>query len=1031
MVGVLLIGSAYAQNRRISGTVTSADDNSPMAGVSVFGVGTSVSTQTDESGMFSIDVPSSTQSLEFRFLGYVSQTVAIGSGNTVNVALEAESTALSEVVVTGYGTVGRQSVTGNIASIDGDELAHQPVQSFDQALGGKAAGAQISIPNGVVGNAPVFRIRGTNSISLKSYPLIIIDGVPTFTEDLGGSSSPINPLSSINPSDIENIEILKDASATAIYGSRAANGVMIVTTKRGRAGSSEISYDGWVSFNNVQRLPELLDAYEFTELKNEGLINAGTYDPQTNAYNLSYDANGNVINTNWLDYVYRTGVSHNHSASIRGGTEKTRYYGSAMYSKQQGIIIGNDYNKIAGLFNVDHKFAKIFTAGIKLNVTDEQNKSFTGSGSLSGEAFSVTGLGRIGMVTQPNVGPYLNDGSYNLNGNQLGNMDNTAAGAGYYNVAVLSDHNRSNSYTKRMQGSGYIQADPLPWLSLKSLYGIDNMDINDDIFQSPINGDGYASGGYLRRQATYYKSWVWTNTFDIQHAFNDHSIHLLGGNEQTRTTRDRFFGDREGLSDPEFDHIGAGFTTPDAGGLYEETYLVSFFGALDYDFAKKYYINGSLRYDEYSAFGPEAKGGTFYSIGAAYAIENENFFQEGSISNVLSRLRVRGSYGTVGNFNGLNWLAPNSLYAYGLYGGVPALYPSSAGNQAISWETSKKLDIGVNVGFLNNRITLDAAYFRNNVDDLIYNVPQAPSAGLPTDPAANVGAMVNKGFEVTIDAQAINNENFSWSPSFNLTYTHNEVTALTDYIDQFTTGTSDLETASITRVGGPLGQIFVARTDGVDPATGRRIFINGAGERVFYDHGGTGWTYEDGSRAPAIGTGDQVAYANSMPRFFGGFNNTLRYKNFDMTVNFTFQADYSIYWGTRAGLLDNRTWNNGVENLNRWTTPGQITDIPRVVNGDNQSNGSAVPLDINVFSGDFLKLRDLGLGYTIPNHLLSGVGISNLRVYVNANNAFIFTKYPGSDPEVSSNGNDNSSQGVERNSVASGRSIVAGLNLTF
>ncbi len=1031
MLGVLLIGSAYAQDRRISGRVTSSQDGAPLSGVSVAAVGTSQATSTGDNGEYTLTVSENATRLEFRYLGYINQIVNIDGRNIINVALELDATTLSEVVVTGYGTVRRQDFAGSAVSIGGEQIANLPVQSFDQALGGRAAGAQISIPNGVVGNPPVIRIRGTNSISLSSYPLIIIDGVPTVTGEYSGSSSAVNPLSAINPSDIESIDILKDASATAIYGSRAANGVLVITTKKGKSGAATLALDSWVSINQPQRLPKILDAYQYVELKNEGLINAGQYNPQTNSYNLDYDANGNVINTNWLDFVYRDGVSHNHSVSIRGGSESTTYYGSVIFSDQQGILIGNDYNRIGGNFNVDHKFAKIFKFGTKLNVTNENTKSFTGSGSLSGEAFSVTGLGRIGLVSQPNVSPFNPDGSYNVSGNQLGSGANTAAAPGYYNLAVLRDHNRSNSATRRIQGNAYIEAAPLPWLTLRSLYGIDNFDVDDDIFQSPINGDGFAAGGRAIRQGYFYRTWVWTNTFDIQHTFDDkHSVHFLGGNEQTRRTTDGFWGQRDGLSDPAFEHIGAGFITPSVGGGYSENYLVSFFGALNYDFAKKYYVNASLRQDEYSAFGPNSKAGTFYSIGGMYDISNEQFWQDGSLGNIFNRFRLKGSYGTVGNHNGLGWLAPNSLYGYGLYGVIPSLAPSSAGNLSIGWESSKKLDLGIDFGLLNDRITVEAGYFKNDVDDLIYSVPQAPSAGLISNPDVNIGSMVNKGFELTITAQAVRKNDFSWTPSFNLTHVQNELVSLTDHIDQFTSETSGLEVASISRVGGPLGQIFVVRTDGVDPATGRRIFINADNERVFYAHPGQ-WTYADGSTAPAITTNDQMPVANSMPRYFGGFSNNFAYKNFDLNLNFTFQLDYSIYWGTRAGLFDNRTWNNSVESMNRWTTPGQVTDIPRIVAGDNWSNGSAMPIDANVFKGDFLKLRDIALGYSLPKTILNQVGISNLRIYASAHNAFIWTKYPGTDPEVSSNGNSNVAQGIDRNSVANGRAFTAGINVTF
>lgn len=1024
---------ALAQDRTVTGTVRDKVSGLSLPSVSVIVEGSTISTRTDEEGRFSIALPAGSDKLSFRYLGYVSFTQTV-TGSVVSVLLEESATTMDEVVVTGYGTTTRRELIGSVSSIKGDQLVDRPIQSFDQALGGRAAGVQVSIPNGVLNNPPVIRIRGTNSISLSSYPLIVIDGVPTFTGDISGSNAAGNALANLNPSDIETIDILKDAAATAIYGSRAANGVLVVTTKRGTSGKAVVGYDGWFGVSQAQRLPELLNAFQYTDIKNEGLVNAGTFGSNLQ-YRLTEGPDGQPINTNWYDYAYRDGISHNHAISIRGGSESTNYYFSANLTDQEGIILANDYKRLNAMFNLDHKISKIFNVGAKLQYTNQDNLAAISSGSLSGQAFGTAGLGRIAMMTAPNVAPLNNDGTYNLTGNNMGIMDNLVNQVGFYNPLVLIENNRSNNYQNTIQSNAYIEAKPLPWLSFRSLYGIDYSYSTNDLFNNPINGDGFAAGGSATNNYTQRMRWVWTNTLNANYTFAEkHNVAAMIGTEQQRTTQRAFGATRSGLSDPAFDDFSAPYQVFSTTGSFGENYLVSFFGTLNYDFAKKYFISGSVRQDEYSAFGPNNKAGVFYSVGAAYEIAQENFWENAGLNNIFSSFKLRGSYGTVGNQNGINNLASKTFYAGGLFGGEPTLYPESTGNEDIGWETSKKLDLGINFGILQDRLTFEMAYFNNNIDGLIYNVPQAPSAGLPSNPQLNIGSMFNRGLEFTVNADAIRRTDFSWSPSFNISYIENEITSLAPGITQFTSNTSSLETVSISRVGGPLGQIFVARTAGVDPATGRRIFINAAGEQVFYDHSlpvARRWQYADGSVAPGIGSTDQVPYANSNPKFYGGFLNSFRYKSFDLALNFTFQTGYYIYFGSGATIMDQRFWNNSTDILNRWTAPGQVTDVPRVVAGDNVSNGSATPLDIHVHKGDFLKLRDATFGYTLPNSLLQRIKVSNARIYVSAQNALIFTPYPGTDPEVSSNGGANASQGVERNSVGNGRTFTAGVNFKF
>lgn len=1039
---LLAFSFIHAQNRTIHGTITD-DKGAPLSGATVNAmspgrnvIGTTI---TDERGYFSFSVSNDVRYLQISYVGYQERIVPITNENEVAVQLSAARTDLSEVVVVGYGLQRRREIASNIATVQGEKVANKPVQSFEAALGGRATGVQITIPNGVVNNPPVFRIRGTNSISLSSYPLIVIDGVPTFTGDVGGTNAAANALASINPNDIESIDIAKDAAGAAIYGSRAANGVVFITTKKGAAGRTRVTYDGWVGFTKVYGLPDLLNAAQYVEIKNEGLQNAGTYNPTSKYYTLTNGPDGKPIDTKWYDYIYRTALAHNNSVSVSGASNVVRYYLSVNYTDQEGIIRRNQFKRKSILFNADARPSKMIMLGAKISYSNEENLAATTSGSLPGEGFNTGGLGRLAIVNSPAVSPYLSDGSYNIQSNNtLGVMDNKVAQVGFFNPVPILDLNYSNTENNHTQTNIYLQLKPLDWLTLRTNYGLDYLLINNNLFWSPVHGDGFSYNGYASSGNTTLKRWVWTNTLQADYVFaQKHSISFLAGEEEQRTTQVGFGINRQNLTDPFFTNIQGGYTINNPSGMSNtENYLFSLFGRLNYVFNGKYIVGVNARRDEYSAFGFDNKAGNFYGVSAAWDIAKENFWTSGGLNKVVNSFKLRGSYGKVGNVGGLADFGALSLYGGTLFGGSSALIFTQAGNPLLKWESSKKTDVGFTFGLFNDAVTGEFTYYNNNNEDLIYNVPYAPSVGLPNNITQNVASMYNRGVEINVSATPIKKD-FRWNTSLNITTNKNEVTALAPEagITQFTTSTSNLETVNITKVGLPVGTLFVTRTDGVDPATGRRIFINANGEQVYFQlvppAGQFRYSYADGSLAPNVSSADAQPYKNTNPKIFGGWDNTVSYKNFELNMLWTFQLDYYIYYGTNAGLRDQRFWNNSTDVLRRWQKPNDVTDIPRVVDGDNISNGSSFPLDINVFKGDFFKLRTLTLGYYFPKKLLDKAKIASARVYVSAQNLAIITDYPGPDPEVSSNGNGNTNQGVERNSVANGRTFTFGVNVSF
>ena len=1047
--GFVLLSIITLAQRTITGKITD-DKGNAVPNVSVIVKGTTTGTTSKTDGTYSLTVPANAKALIFSAVDMITSEKPIGTDAVIDVSLRSEDKTLSEVVVTGYGTARRREVSGNIATVKGSTLANKPVQSFEQALAGRATGVQITVPNGVLNTPPVFRIRGTNSISLSSYPLIVVDGIPIPTGDFSSTNAGGNALASINPNDIESIDIAKDAAATAIYGSRAANGVVFITTKKGRAGKAKVSYNASVSWTQPYGIPEVLNAQEYTNYKNMAAANNQTVNstnPAGSGYTkfaLATDANGNTIDTRWADHVYRTGFSHDHNLNVSGGSDATTYYFSVGFSDQEGILRKNDFIRKNILFNVETKVNSWLTVGGKISYSNEQNLAANSSGSLNGEAFATAGLGRIPLVTAPNVSPYNNNGTYNIENptaNAVGRMNNSVT-IGFYNPVVVLDLNRQNSESNHIQSHAFAQAKPLKWLTLKTMYGIDYLYVDNEQFQTPIHGDGYTSTGSASSIFGKFKRWTWTNTAQFDYVFNAiHTVSALVGAEQDRRTNIGYGLNRQTLSDPAFTVLQAGWVTPNTAGLaYGENYLLSNFGRVSYDFKKKYYLSGNIRKDEYSAFA--AKASTFWGASAAWEIAKENFWEDANLNNIFNNFRIRGSYGKVGNTAGIGDYVLYSSYGSGLYGGLPTLQFNFAGNSNLQWETSTKIDVGVNFSLLKDRLQIEATRYYNDIKDLILNVPQSPSTGVPNAIPLNVGTMYNKGWEFAITGTPFRGKDFNWTSTLNVTTNKNEVTSLAPGLPEILASTSGLETVSRTAVGYSLGYLWLVRNGGVDAATGSRILLNKNGAPVLYRFapaaGQFQWSNPDGTQYKEnnVATGvtqakDGVMYGNTNPKVYGGWDNTFRFKEFDLNVLLTYQLGFYVYYGTWSGLHDQRFWNNHKDVLTAWNKPGDVSTVPRPVYGDNVSNGSALPMSYNAFKGDFVKLKNVTLAYNLPAKFANKAKLASARIFVGGQNLAIITDYPGPDPEVSSNGNGNTNQGIDRNTIANGRNFVIGLNVTF
>lgn len=1023
---------SFAQERTVSGVVS--DASGPIPGANVVVKGSKNGVQTDFDGKFSIKAKVG-DVLVASFVGMQDVAVKVGVSNTVNIKLQ-DGSVLEEVVVVGYGTQKRRDVNGAIAKIAGDRIKDIPVQSFDQALSGAASGVNVSQPNGVLGNQAVIRIRGVNSITLSSYPLIVIDGVPSWNGDnLNQNQAANNPLANINQADIESIEVLKDASSAAIYGSRAAAGVILITTKKGKAGKFTVNFDSSVSFTKPFNLIDVLDAQQFTDIKNEGLRNAGIpANGTTRGFYTMNDANGKLVDTNWYDIIYRTGIATNHSVSISGGNENTKYFLSAGQLEQEGMFVNNDFRRQTGRFTLDQKVTSWLTLGGTFNYTNSRNNGIS-TGSVAGSTFDSSGAARLAFAQAPNVGPFNNDGTYNLAPTQIGQGNNLTP-LQWPNVKYILDNNKISNQNDHFISNFYVGLKLAKGLNFKSLYGIDNLLVENKDFLGPLNGNGQQFIGVATNTMNRYSRKSIQNILDYNVSLSEnHNLSALVGSERQYSKIDAWGASRRGVSDPFFNEYQGGFNTiVVSGNLLTENYLESYFGRVNYDFNKKYFVSVNARRDGYSAFAPDNKWGNFWGGSLGWNLTEESFFKNLVSSDIVNQLKLRASYGVVGNNQGLNDFASSSFYDAGVNGSNTTLFYNRAGNDKLKWETSNKTDLGLNFGLFNDVITGELGYYKNDIDGLILNVPQAASAGIPGNSIlANVGSMRNTGYEATLSAKILDKGSFKWNASFNITSQKNLVTALDANNSDIIVATQ-LENTNIIRVGQSIGNFYIVQTGGVNPANGRRIFFHGDGTAVQYDHSApvaTRWTkVSDGSVTRAANQAlDAKVMGPALPTFFGGFNNTFAYKGFDLNVSVYFSGGNYVYNGTQAGLRDQRVWNNSVDVLNRWQNPGDVTDIPKIVFGDNVSNGSSMPISANLEKGDFMKVRNIALGYNLPKSLLDKMKLANFRFYVSAQNAFTFTNYSGFDPEISSNGNANGSPSVDRNSAPMARTFSFGFNL--
>ncbi|RDC56675.1 TonB-dependent receptor [Pedobacter chinensis] len=1023
---LFLAGNAMAQDRTITGTVTGKEDGLPLPGVSVKIKGAAGGTTTAADGKYSLRVNSQATALEFSYIGFLPQTRSIGSGNVINVVLSGDSKTLSDVVVVGYGSVSRKDVTGSQASISPEEFTNRSIPSFDKALAGRAPGVQVITANGLLGQPAQVRIRGTNTITSGQGPLYVVDGVPIFSGDVGGFTSS-NALADINPNDIESFEVLKDGASTAIYGSRAAGGVILITTKKGKAGQATFTYDGYYAIGKVSKRYDQLNAEQFIEVANERLVAAGNA-PQ--AFPMP-DGNGGIVDTDWQDYLFRTAAQQNHNVSASGGNEKAKYYFSLGYSDQEGVIIANSLKRYSLKANFDQKVNKVFSFGLTSGFTYQDNKGpQTGSNTLSGNIFG-------GLRMLPNVPVYdeTNPTGYNIAPNR------TALGRGANLITIsdnignqrfVLDNNIRRSQTYRLLATAYAEVNLFDGLKFRTQVGIDNQNVDDFIYTDPRAGDGVSSNGSMSQAYSPSIRLDLQNVLSYNKSFAD--VHNLSVTlvQEFQNDRSSFYqASISNLTDIYWNQniVSGTFVTPTAFGGLARTALESYLARVNYNYKNRYYIGGSIRSDKNSNLPTANRVGYFPGVSAAYRISEEPFFKGSSDLNFVSDFRIRGSYAEVGNVNIGNFRYLGQ-YNAAVYGAQPGIGFSNIGNYNLQWESQKKTDFGLELSLFDSRINFTADYFRQNTDGLVQNAPTAPSLGVPSNTITqNIGNIVNSGFEFSLGGDIVKAKDFTYTANLTFTTQKNVVGSLREGQDQ-------ISTYNIIRVGESLNSFYGYEYAGVNPANGNPLYVKGNGQIIqgnvtnqtynVYDPANPSAT---GATATLSATTDKKVLGSSLPKWFGGFNNTFTYKAFDLNVFLRFQGGNKIYNRTRVDQLNQNFVNNGAEILGRWVSPSNPGDgvTPRQWFGRStfiNRDGDATTRFLE--DGKFLRLDNVAFGYNVPVNFTNKLKVSGIRLYASAQNLFVITGYKGLDPETNTTG-----AGVDFNGNPQQRTFTFGANVRF
>jgi len=1008
---VAVFSSAAFAQYTVEGTVSDQSDGAPLPGATVILVDTNYGTATDADGYFEFtDVPEGTYTLRITFVGYVplQRSIDVNEDLNLNLSLSMDQQSLSEVVVTGYGSVVREQMTGNISSVSARQIEEIPVNSFESALQGQASGVFIQRGTGKLGQGINIRVRGTSSVSASSQPLYVIDGIP-ITAESQSTTADTNPLADINPDDIESIDILKDAAAAAIYGSRAANGVVLVTTKRGQAGATQVNVSLERGVSSPTNKKEWLNADEYIELFTEAaerspfgdLSGPGYLEPVWfDFFAQGTDWRNREIDTNWQDEAFQDAHNTDLNVQVSGGTEDTRFFISGGVSDQVGITRGDEFNRMNARLNLDHTASDRLTVGMNLGVTRTENIRISND-----NAFSTP----LQAVAQPPISPAYTPQFEN--GDLTGFSDEPNENTLYYNFLRHVQGVDNNQTVFRNVGNLYADYSILPNLQFRSELGLDLLFQNEDYFADRNTNVGENTNGYGDSRIVNIVNYTTNNylTWDTQFA-EDHKLSAVAG--MSYQSSDRYLTFVSGTNFPTDSFTKLASAADITGGSTTQTVFrfLSYFARSNYTFKDRYLLAASARVDGSSRFGENSRYGFFPSVSAGWIMTREDFMQD---VNFLTFLKLRVSYGLTGNANIGNFPS-RGLYGGTGYAGLSGLTPSQTPNPDLKWERTAQYNFGLDFELVGDRISGEVDYYIKETDDLLLNVNVPATSGF-TSQLQNVGELENKGFEFVLNTHNLVGQ-FQWSSNFNIAFNNNKIT---DLDDQVITG------GFLNRAveGEPIAVMFGKEYAGVDPDNG---------DALYYLHSEDGKDYDAGTTNDYSAAND-VVIGDPNPDFIGGLGNRFSYKNFDLNVLLQFVYGNDIYNGggryqsANGDFFDNQT----KKQLERWQEPGDVTDVPEArLFGGNGSN----PSSRYIHDASYLRLKNVVLGYTLPQSALNRLNLRRVRFYVTGVNLLTFTDYPGWDPEVNTDlysQSDNLNIGNEFYSVPQARTISFGVNIGF
>ena len=1026
VLAALTINVAFAQNK-VAGVVTSSEDGSPVPFASVVIKGTMTGVATLDNGAYVLEKVPAGAVLVFSSIGFVDQEVPVNGRTVINVALKADSESLEEVMVVAYGTAKKGTYTGAASVVKQDAIKDVPSTSFENALQGKVAGMQITSSSGQAGSASEIRIRGIGSMNASNEPLYVIDGVPVISGDAGQMSdytySTNNVMSTLNPSDIESITVLKDAAASALYGSRAANGVILVNTKRGKQGKPTITFKAsvgitpeWATDNyetasvqdNVDMMYQIFwdyrvssgksaaDAsayslkqlnskwnqfgYDFTKSDTERFGNI-TISARDDGQIKRVDKNGNVIYFDWDDAYFRTAVYQTYDLSVSGGTDNSTYYSSFSYTKDQGRVYVNDFDRINGRVNLNQKVGKHVELATNVSIAYTDRSGYNDTRNTNSNYF---------MQTRNLLWPVYWPDNYKDGSVWTSRYASLAQNLLYYN-----DLWENTSKTLKLMASETATVKFTDWLNLRSVFSFDNTSVRDHIWYSAEHYSGTSTNGSVTEMTTTYRKIVSSTTLNFAKEFGKHNVSALVGWEVESNNTDymRSSGDDLPVSSL---HTVATAGTLDASGYSWGNSMMSLLSKAEYNYDNRYYVSGSFRRDGSSRLGAESRWGNFWSAAGSWRISNEGFMQN---QNVISNLRLRASYGVNGTLPTSNY-GWRSLASYSYkYMETPGGALANAADANLSWETSYTTNVGVELGMFDNRLNLNVEYFNRDSKDLLQDVPISKVTGFSTT-LQNVGCINNHGIEFELSGDIIKTNNWKWSAGINGSFLKSKVVELyggEDIIWYDPTGDDD-RAKFIYREGESTLAFYGREWAGVETETGAPLWYSNNskadrtlnGRNVVYD-------YSDA---------DEVIIGDATPIVYGGINTDVSWKGLSLSLNFNYKIGGDLYDGAEKDIADDGYyWNRirGQQYFENLWTPSNTSGTEPLIRGTDLED-AMVKSSRHIYDATFLRLKSLTLSYTLPKKVLNPIHLSNARVYFTGGNLLTFSKYTLTDPEVNTYG---------------------------